>query len=93
MQHNRALSLQEFRKKRAAMQRELDEIKDSMFLADREHKEETHKMEQKFLVSYSIIGAFACSRPKLWKKFWSRTHGRAEFRMDFERFRVVLSQF
>lgn len=31
------------------MQRELDEIKDSMFLANREHKEETSRMEQKFL--------------------------------------------
>ena len=31
-----------------AMQRELDEIKDAMFLADREHKEETERMTRKF---------------------------------------------
>lgn len=31
-----------------AMQRELDEIKDAMFLADREHKEETGRMSERF---------------------------------------------
>jgi len=31
------------------MQRELDEIRDTMFLSNREHKEETCRMEQKFL--------------------------------------------
>jgi len=30
------------------MQRELDEIKDAMFLANREHKEDTSRMIEKF---------------------------------------------
>lgn len=31
------------------MQRELDEIRDTMFLSNREHKEEKSRLEQKFL--------------------------------------------
>lgn len=31
------------------MQKELDEIRDTMFLSNREHKEETSRLEQKFL--------------------------------------------
>lgn len=31
------------------MQRELDEIRDTMFLSNREHKEESSRLEQKFL--------------------------------------------
>jgi len=31
------------------MQRELDEIRENMFLSNREHKEESSRLEQKFL--------------------------------------------
>ena len=31
------------------MQRELDEIRDTMFLSNREHKEESSRLEQQFL--------------------------------------------
>ncbi|XP_074649646.1 basal body-orientation factor 1-like isoform X1 [Tubulanus polymorphus] len=40
--------VKEFRRKRAAMQKDLDEIKEGMFLANRDHKTEMTKMEQKF---------------------------------------------
>ncbi|XP_013388908.1 basal body-orientation factor 1 [Lingula anatina] len=40
--------VKEFRKKRAQMQRELDEIKDAMFVANKEHKTTLTRMEQKF---------------------------------------------
>ncbi|XP_067939159.1 basal body-orientation factor 1-like isoform X2 [Watersipora subatra] len=48
LMQNELKHVKEFRKKRVAMQRELDEIKDAMFLADREHKAETGRMTQKF---------------------------------------------
>ncbi|XP_046859843.1 basal body-orientation factor 1-like [Xenia sp. Carnegie-2017] len=40
--------VKEFRKKRALMQRELEEIKDSMFATEKKHKTILSKMEQKF---------------------------------------------
>ncbi|ELU12903.1 hypothetical protein CAPTEDRAFT_173951, partial [Capitella teleta] len=40
--------VKEFRRKRAQMQRELEEIKETMFDANREHKETLGRMEQKF---------------------------------------------
>ncbi|KAF6029904.1 CCDC176 [Bugula neritina] len=46
---NELMHVKEFRKKRALMQRELDEIRENMFLSNREHKEESSRLEQKFL--------------------------------------------
>ncbi|XP_067943520.1 basal body-orientation factor 1-like [Watersipora subatra] len=46
---NELMHVKEFRKKRALMQRELDEIRDTMFLSNRDHKEESCRLEQKFL--------------------------------------------
>nr|XP_002122599.1 basal body-orientation factor 1-like [Ciona intestinalis] len=40
--------VKEFRRKRAAMQAELDEIRESMFVANKEHKDTLQKMEHKF---------------------------------------------
>ncbi|KAF6021921.1 CCDC176 [Bugula neritina] len=48
LMQNELKHVKEFRKKRVAMQRELDEIKDAMFLANREHKEDTSRMIEKF---------------------------------------------
>uniref|UniRef100_A0A1I8IPR3 Basal body-orientation factor 1 n=1 Tax=Macrostomum lignano TaxID=282301 RepID=A0A1I8IPR3_9PLAT len=45
---NELKMVKEFRKNRQQMQKELDEIKDSLFYAGREHKETLAKMEQKF---------------------------------------------
>ncbi|CAH3161550.1 unnamed protein product [Pocillopora meandrina] len=40
--------VKEFRRKRAQMQRELDEIKESMFATERHHKDTLQQMEHKF---------------------------------------------
>ncbi|KAK3708366.1 hypothetical protein QZH41_014832, partial [Actinostola sp. cb2023] len=40
--------VKEFRRKRAQMQKELDEIKESMFVTDKHHKGTLQQMEQKF---------------------------------------------
>lgn len=41
--------VKEFRRKRAQMQKELDDIKDSLFEAEKDHKETLSTMERKFL--------------------------------------------
>ncbi|XP_064602110.1 basal body-orientation factor 1-like [Liolophura sinensis] len=45
---NELKMVKEFRRKRAQMQRELDEIKEAMFNTNRDHKETLGRMEQKF---------------------------------------------
>ncbi|XP_078590461.1 basal body-orientation factor 1-like isoform X2 [Branchiostoma floridae x Branchiostoma japonicum] len=40
--------VKEFRRKRAQMQKDLDEIKDQLFMANKEHKHNLSKMEHKF---------------------------------------------
>ncbi|EDO37304.1 predicted protein [Nematostella vectensis] len=40
--------VKEFRRKRAQMQRELDEIKESMFMTEKKHKDTLQQMEHKF---------------------------------------------
>ncbi len=40
--------VKEFRRKRGQMQKELDEIKDEMFLTNKEHVEQLQRMEHKF---------------------------------------------
>lgn len=39
--------VKEFRRKRAQMQAELDEIRESLYIANREHKDTLQKMEHK----------------------------------------------
>ena len=46
--------VKEFRRKRAQMQSELDEIKESLFYANKEHKDSLQKMEHK-VATWSMI--------------------------------------
>ncbi|TSQ46672.1 Basal body-orientation factor 1 [Bagarius yarrelli] len=43
-------TIKEFRKKKAQMEQELITMKESMYIADREHKESLARMEHKFLI-------------------------------------------
>ena len=48
MLHKELDQLKEFRKRKIQMQKELEQIKEVMLLNEREHKEQTSRIEEKF---------------------------------------------